>query len=519
MQNSASGAQVVRKPSESSTSVVRPRSPATRSPSATQARSSGSIQELAASKQRARATSQPTRPSGAASPAAAAPGDLDPPAILLPAGSAVPSAGSQLSVFRRQWNNDRRRHIPCWLASFVLHLLAIVVLGSLTVPVSRQKTVMALLMSFGEVENQIDDGPVELAATIPLDVTDAEASRDPGTRPVGDNQLPLAMPDETPGIKSPVLDRPANPQALAKATAGLPAESPGPHTLGQISDGLDVDLDAPFETQNKVHDEIVERFIEFDVGRLPGPEGLKARRDFDRLGTEAVASLVRGLNKSAMMQASCPVVVISQKLGRMMRDKPEPALLQYALANIGRDVPSSAPHMGYLQALVSQIQQIDRARSAPNVPMIVASLKSRDVQGAMQATNVVVTECKKLAELEKREVAWVLIHLLTHRDAGLRSAAHAALVALAEGEDHGPTSDRRPPDRVAAACRWSLALCPDRFERAAESMLKAAENLAEAGKGEAARRYYRKLVHEYAGTEAADEAAMRLKRPTEFAYK
>jgi hypothetical protein len=532
MRNSARGAQFVRKPSESSASVVRPRPPAPRAPSAsssspaplataslaaTEPRWSGSIQELAASKQRAR--SQLKRPDEVSSPAPGLPDKLDPPGISTPLseGSAAPSARSLLFGFRRQWNRDRQRQIPCWLASFVLHLLAVVLLGSLTVPVSRQRTVVALLMSFGEVDGQTDDGPVELATTVPLAV--AEASPDHGVQPAGANQLPLAMPNEPPSIKSPALDGPTDPQNAAKATPGSPAESPGPHELGQISNDLNLDLDALIDTENEVHDEIVERFIEFDVGRLPGAAGLKARQDFDRLGTEAIGSLIRGLNKSAMMQASCPVVVISQKLGTLLRDKPEPALLQYALANIGRDVPSGAPHMGYLQALVAQIQRIDRARSAPNVPMIVASLKSRDVQGAIQATNVVVAEYKKLADLEKRDVAWALVQLLKHRDADLRSAAHAALVALAGGEDYGPASDRRPPDRVAAACRWSLELCPDRFEAAANSTLKTAENLAGAGKGEAARRCYRKLVHEYAGTEAADQAAERLKGPTEFASR
>ncbi len=203
----------------------------------------------------------------------------------------------------------------------------------------------------------------------------------------------------------------------------------------------------------------------------------------------------------------------------MLRENPQPALVRYALNNIGRDVPVEAPHIGYLQALVNQLRQLGSSDAAPNLPMILASLKSRDVERAIQAANVVTAERGKLVEFEKHEVAWALIHLLTHRSPELRAAAHTALVALAEGKDLGPASDRRPPDRLAAACKWSLELCPDRFEAAAEAVLKNAESLADAGKDEAARRYYRKLIHEYAGTAAADEAAERLKQPAELASR
>jgi hypothetical protein len=488
-----------------------------KSPSRPTGRWSGSLHELAVRKQQTRAVPQPTRLDKAGASAPAVPKNLDPPTVPLSVGPAAPSARSLPSSLRRRWNGDRRWQIPCWLTSFVLHLLAIVVLGSLTVPVSRQRTVMALLLSFG-VEAPTEDGQAELATTISLAAVDAGAL--PGSDALVDseNQPPQAALTETPLIR-PALPLDRSPDRPKEVVPQAPRGSSASEPPAQLAAGQGVDETPTIEATNKAQDEVVSRFIEFDVGRLRGEEGLKARQDFDRLGTEAIASLIRGLNRSAKMHASCPVVVISQKVGMILHENPQPALLRYALDNIGRDVPPSAPHVGYLQALVNRLRQLDPAHSVPNVSMIVASLKSRDVQGAIQAAQVVTAECGKFVKFEKHELAWALIHLLTHRDAELRAAAHTALIALAEGKDYGPASDRRPPDRVAAACSWSLELCPDRFEAAADSVLNMAENLADAGKGEAARRYYRKLIHEYAGTAAADEAAERLKKSAEFALK
>jgi hypothetical protein len=518
MRTSASGAQVVGKSSEAAASPVKPRPPVATTASSSRPRWSGSVHELAVCKQKARTASPPTDPANLhPSTPGASPG-LGLPELRLGVSPAAASANSLLSVFHRQWSSDRRWHVPCWLTSFVLHLLGVVVLGSITVPVRGQRTVMAILLSFGDLAAENEDGPVELATTMSLASTEVGTSLSHAeVEAVDDHPSPPAMQTVPPIIKPPPRDHSSeqHAEALAKAADGPPpVEPPGVSTVDQPIGSAHV-----IETTNKAHDEVVARFIEFDVGRLTGPEGLKARHDFDRLGTEALASLIRGLNKSAKMHASCPVVVISHKLGAMLNENPDPALLRYALENIGRDVPVDAPHLGHLQGLLTRLRQLHPWHSAPNVSMIVASLKSRDARTAIQAANVVTAECNKLADFEKSEVAWPLIQLLTHRDAELRGAAHDALVALAKGEDYGPSNDRRPAERIAAACRWSLELCPNRFEAAAESLLKTAEHLAQVGKDDAARRHYRRLVHEYAGTEAAAEAAGHLHQARNFALK
>ncbi|HMF13550.1 MAG TPA: hypothetical protein VKE94_14625, partial [Gemmataceae bacterium] len=62
-------------------------------------------------------------------------------------------------------------------------------------------------------------------------------------------------------------------------------------------------------------DEVIDRFMLYDIGRLQGEDARKALKDFKDLGPEAIPALVRGLNRAAKIEHSCPVVVIAQKLG------------------------------------------------------------------------------------------------------------------------------------------------------------------------------------------------------------
>jgi hypothetical protein len=103
------------------------------------------------------------------------------------------------------------------------------------------------------------------------------------------------------------------------------------------------------EEEDKL-DEIVDRYILFDIGRLQGKEGAKALKDFKALGPEAIPSLVRGLNRAAKIEHSCPVVVIAQKLGRLLSASEDPELMEYVKDNIGSGVGPTR-HAGVLQDL------------------------------------------------------------------------------------------------------------------------------------------------------------------------
>ena len=88
-------------------------------------------------------------------------------------------------------------------------------------------------------------------------------------------------------------------------------------------------------------DEIINRFIDADVGKLKGPEAKAALEDFRKLPPESVFALIRGLNKAAAIDGSCPALVIGKKLKMQLRSSTDKQLLQYARENIGAGLTHS----------------------------------------------------------------------------------------------------------------------------------------------------------------------------------
>jgi hypothetical protein len=311
-------------------------------------------------------------------------------------------------------------------------------------------------------------------------------------------------------------DRAATPEEQPTKAAGeLPGEAPP----GQAEAQGGAEPTRVVEASPAAHDDVVDRFIQFDIGKLQGEEGTKARDDFQRLGTDALPSLVRGLNRSASIHASCPVMVITSKIESLLRENPDPELLKYAIDHIGRGVPSSAPHYRRLRTLLAQLRQTPRGPRGRNVFLVEAQLQSNDRQRVLDAVQRVVDNCSTYTELEKRDLAWSLIRLLHHRYPNVRAAAQKALVALAGGEDFGPKNDRLAANRFAAAGKWSRHFDAERYEASAAAALKNGEHLDEAGKLDAARRQFQKVAQEYPGTIAADDAARHLEAPKSFVLK
>src|SRR5262245_2816150 len=65
-------------------------------------------------------------------------------------------------------------------------------------------------------------------------------------------------------------------------------------------------------------EEIIERFVRADTGRLKGDDTRKAVKDFDKLPPEAIPALIRALNQAAKAEQTCPVLMITKKLKRML---------------------------------------------------------------------------------------------------------------------------------------------------------------------------------------------------------
>jgi hypothetical protein len=97
-------------------------------------------------------------------------------------------------------------------------------------------------------------------------------------------------------------------------------------------------------------DEIIDRFIAFDSGQSTGAGAKKAKEDFDRLDKTATMALVRGMNKSALIEHSCPAVTIARKLSKIAKASDDKDLLDFIRENAGSGVEKSR-HLGVIKDL------------------------------------------------------------------------------------------------------------------------------------------------------------------------
>src|SRR5258708_19535284 len=66
-------------------------------------------------------------------------------------------------------------------------------------------------------------------------------------------------------------------------------------------------------------DQIIDRFILADTGKLKGPEMKQAMQDFEKLPPESIFALIRGMNKAAAINHSCPPLVIGNRIHNQLR--------------------------------------------------------------------------------------------------------------------------------------------------------------------------------------------------------
>jgi hypothetical protein len=92
------------------------------------------------------------------------------------------------------------------------------------------------------------------------------------------------------------------------------------------------------EKEQAAIEEVIQRFIAADVGKLKGQAAAKAVADFNALGPEAIPALLDGLNESANLEHSCPVVLIAKKLAKMLSVSQDRKLLDFARDHIGTGV-------------------------------------------------------------------------------------------------------------------------------------------------------------------------------------
>jgi hypothetical protein len=146
------------------------------------------------------------------------------------------------------------------------------------------------------------------------------------------------------------------------------------------------------EEEEKI-DRIIDRFIRFDTGRLSGAEGKKALADFNKLGPETIFGLIRGLNKAAKLEASCPALTIGKKLAGMLRSTNDVQLLEFARENIGAGVGRTR-HAGLLNDL--RVACMVRKRvAAANTALAAKEKKKRDKAFSSMSVSELATAATK----------------------------------------------------------------------------------------------------------------------------
>jgi HEAT repeat protein len=101
------------------------------------------------------------------------------------------------------------------------------------------------------------------------------------------------------------------------------------------------------------YDKIVDDFIAFDIGQMTGEEGQRAHAAFQNMNDdEAIPALIRGMNKAARIENSCPVIVIGNKLNSMLASSKNPRHLRAAV----KELDSSGPNV-YFAGMVESLRQ------------------------------------------------------------------------------------------------------------------------------------------------------------------
>jgi hypothetical protein len=151
----------------------------------------------------------------------------------------------------------------------------------------------------------------------------------------------------------------------------LTAQTGKPREVNPLAPSLPLLSD---QEEEKI-DNTMDRFIQYDMGLMRGAEGKKALQEFRNLGPEAIPGMIRGLNRAAKIESSCPAVTIAKKLAVMLRASNDPDLLDFARENIGAGITQSR-HMAVIKDL--RLLCILRKRSVGNNPVIVRTPPKQD---------------------------------------------------------------------------------------------------------------------------------------------
>ena len=173
--------------------------------------------------------------------------------------------------------------------------------------------------------------------------SDAHPRTKQGDQPPRPSGQPIAKDDSKPELaRSDEL--PVRPGAPPKRDDQLPEPTPMPEKPQPTHYAVPKSLPYLTAEEEAKIDAVIDKFIQWDIMQPEGgpsfqPKGgVEAVRNFEKLGREAIPALIRGLNKAARLEHSCPTLVISKKLLPMLLASEDEELLDYAREMIGAGV-------------------------------------------------------------------------------------------------------------------------------------------------------------------------------------
>lgn len=175
---------------------------------------------------------------------------------------------------------------------------------------------------------------------------------------------------------------------------------------------------------------IVRRFTQADIGALRGAAARKAVKEFDALGPAAIPALIRGLNAAARIKHSCPVLMITKKLNRLLMGSQDPVLLEFARDELQAGA-NSAPHGRTVADL--RVRLMLRRNALERLPPPAADYYEKvPTEGLVRLANVEkgrrkLAALKALAGREGREAMLAISRQALSRDPALAKMARGLL--------------------------------------------------------------------------------------------
>jgi hypothetical protein len=190
------------------------------------------------------------------------------------------------------------------------------------------------------------------------------------------------------------------------------------------------------EEENQL-DDIVNRFIDYDSGKLKGPQGKKALADFQKLGPDAIPALLRGLNNAARIEHSCPAVQITRKLAKMLSSSRDIELLEFARENAGAGIERSR-HLGIIKDLrvlcMFRKRAVLDSATAQEQVTLKGALSAPADSFKKSVQKMTLTELVEAAGKEREEKLKVVLLELGNRRGDKAIAALGSAAATYEGD-------------------------------------------------------------------------------------